>query len=150
MQTTNKLLLLISALLPAMAVASEAWVDVNVTSLHTKTTEHLNQRNLGAGVEYQALNQVIYLGGAYRNSFNRTSSYALAGWTPVRFGAVQAGLVAGAISGYSRMNNGGMSAAVAGLVRIEGARVGMNIFVIPPSMKDSPVTVGFQLKVKIL
>jgi len=134
--------------LPALASAGETWGNLNLTSYHTKPKQHLNRNNYGAGVEYHANSEVIFMFGAYHNSYNRTSVYALAGWTPVDVGPIQIGAVVGAINGYLGLNNGGITKAIAGIVRIEGERVGMNILVIPPALKESSVTIGLQLKCK--
>lgn len=142
------LFMLFGLILPALASADELWLDLSLTSIHSKPEQHLNQRNYGAGIEYHQGNDVLYMAGAFRNSYDRTSVYALAGWTPVELGLVKAGLLAGAITGYPGLNNGRITPAVAGIVRIEGEYIGANLIIIPPAIKDSPVTVGIQIKFK--
>ena len=56
-----------------------------------------NEANAGLGVRYQLRPDWSVQAGAYRNSINRTSAYAIAEWTPVRY----AGLFAGAATGYA-------------------------------------------------
>lgn len=127
------------------AMAGDVWLDLNLTSLHTKPEQGLNRQNYGAGIEYRT-GDILYMIGAYRNSYEATSAYVLAGWTPLSLGSFRAGALIGAINGYPALNNGGVTKAFAGIIQIEGKNVGMNIVLIPPAIKDSPVTLGFQIK----
>jgi hypothetical protein len=143
------LLVLITAALPTIATAGELWGAVNLTSYHTKPEQKLNTNNIGAGLEYHYAPTVLFMGGAFRNSYDNTSTYLLAGWTPLEIGSyIKIGAVAGAINGYPGLNNGGVTKAIAGLIRIEGETVGANIVIIPPALKSSPVTFGLQVKFK--
>lgn len=129
-------------------LAGETWLDLNLTSIHTKHEQHLNQENYGAGVEYHQSADVLYMAGAYRNSYDKNSVYALAGWTPIEFNKVKIGAVAGAITGYDACNNGGIAPIAAGLIRIEGNRIGVNIVLIPPASRHDPAAIGLQVKYK--
>jgi hypothetical protein len=122
------LLVLLVAALPCVASAGELWGVLNLTSYHTKPEQHLNRNNLGAGLEYHVNPTVLFLGGAYNNSYDHNSTYLLAGWTPLELGTyVKVGAVAGAINGYPGLNNGGVTKAFAGLIRIEGEKVGLQV-----------------------
>lgn len=133
-------------LVPSLASAGELWGVVNLTSVHGKTKNPLNQNNFGLGVEYHQSDEVLYLGGAFHNSHRRTSVYAMAGWTPIEWKAARFGVVGGIVNGYPKHNDGKVIPIVAGLIRIEGERLGANIFIVPPALKDTPVTIGFQVK----
>ena len=83
-------------------------LDISTTSYHTRqwARDSLNQDDPGVGLEYQLSGDWALAAGEYRNSYRRTSVYALAAWTPLRFALnagwrVAAGLDAGVISGYT-------------------------------------------------
>lgn len=134
------------ALLPACALAQNWWGSVNLTSLHGHTKKPMNQRNFGLGIEYHRSDELIFLAGAYHNSHRRTSVYALAGWTPLRWGHARFGFTGGLVNGYPNHNDGKVIPVATGLVRIEGERWGANIILIPPALKNTPLTLGFQVK----
>jgi hypothetical protein len=139
------------ALSVSVANAGDVWIDLNATSFHFSEGKY-NQKNIGVGFEYHLPNDdFLILAGRYRNSVNMKSTYLLGGWTPVEFKAgpvrFKMGAVAGAINGYPELNNGGIGAIGAGLVRAEYKDVGVNLFMLP-SAKKSPLTVGVQFKVK--
>ena len=133
-------------LLPSLACAGEFWGSTTLGSFHTKRYQNLREQNYGLGIEYHESRQVLYLAGSYINSHDRRTVYALAGWTPIDFGAIKVGMMAGVANGYPKMNNGRITPALAGLVRIEYEKLGMNLTLIPPRYKESPVTLGLQLK----
>ena|SRR5437867_12683042 len=143
-----KTLIILLALVPSLANAADTWGSLNLTSLHSRTENAMNQRNYGLGIEYHASSDVLYLAGAYRNSYEKTSVYALAGWAPVEVGIARIGVLGGLVNGYPKRNNAGVTPAVAGIVLIEGERVGMNLILIPPPLKKSPFTLGLQVKFK--
>lgn len=143
-----KKLIVLFALLPSLAAAAEIWGSLNLTSLHGKTDKSMNQSNFGLGGEYHIDGDLLYMAGAYRNSHRRTSGYILAGWTPLELGPMKIGLAGGLVNAYPKRNHGRITGAAALLVRMEGERFGANMFVIPPALKDSPVTVGFQVKIR--
>src|SRR6266404_2179730 len=118
-----KMLIILLALVPSLANTADIWGSVNLTSLHSRTENAMNQRNYGLGVEYHPSSALLYLAGAYRNSYERTSVYALAGWTPIEVGIARIGILGGLVNGYPKLNNAGVTPAVAGIVMIEGERV---------------------------
>ena len=54
--------------------------DLNTVSYHTRpwARQQLNQVNSGAGIEYQFSPDWSGMAGIYRNSYRRTTAYALA------------------------------------------------------------------------
>ncbi|EQD66226.1 hypothetical protein B1B_06212 [mine drainage metagenome] len=82
-------------------------MDVNLASYHTErwARHALNQRNLGLGLTAQFDRDWSISGGWYRNSYHRTSTYALLNWTPLHLALpagwrIAAGATAGLDSGY--------------------------------------------------
>jgi hypothetical protein len=136
----------ILALLPSVASAGDVWGSLNLTSLHAKTEKRMNQRNLGVGLEYHHNEELVLMAGGFYNSHRRRSAYLLGGWTPLEWKGARFGLAGGLVNGYPKHNNGKLYPAAAGLIRLEGERVGANIFIIPPFVKDTPLTIGFQVK----
>lgn len=143
-----KKLLAVLLLCPGFAAAGDFWLSATVTSVHLTSNHKLNESNPGLGLEYHTSSSMRYLVGAYRNSHRETSAYALAGWTPVSFGPVKLGLLAGVADGYQKLNDGNFTPVVAGFMPIEGARFGMNLILIPRALKKSPYTLGIQVKYK--
>lgn len=135
---------LVTQCLPAHA--ADNWIAASVTSYHADTHgEHYNSRNFGLGAERTDGN-LSYMAGAYRNSLDRTSAYALVGYAPIELGPFRFGIAAGAVTGYPRLNNGHVGPAAVGLIRYESGRFGVNVVLIPPVEKSSPITVGLQVK----
>lgn len=141
-----KYCLLLLTLMPLVAGAGEFWGSTTLGSYHTKRSQNLKEDNYGLGLEYHASSEVLYLVGSYINSHNKRTTYALAGWTPIEYGIIKFGLMAGVANGYPKMNNGKITPALAGLARMEFDKLGVNLTLIPPRFKESPVTLGLQLK----
>lgn len=118
------------------------WLVATLASYHFQTRD-LNEFNPGLGVEIPYAN-VRLVGGEYRNSFERTSWYAGATWTPLRWGPANVGIIGGVITGYTRHPALPM---VLPTVQIEGERIGMNVYY-APKIKDGSSVVGLQFKVK--
>jgi len=70
-----------------------------LTSYHFDRTKDYNERNFGAGWERQKDDWSIGT-GFYRNSIDKTTLYALGGWTPFRVLGTRVGLAAGPATGY--------------------------------------------------
>jgi hypothetical protein len=141
-------ILAFATLISTAASAADIWGSVNLASIHAATDQHYNQRNWGAGIELHTSPSTLAMAGAYRNSVNRESAYALAGWTPLDLAGAKIGAVAGLVTGYPAINNGHIAPAIAGLIRIEGERIGLNLILIPPLPQKSPLTLGLQAKFK--
>lgn len=118
------------------------WLVLTCCAYHFQVRD-LNEVNPGLGLEVP-YREVRLVGGEYRNSFERTSWYAGATWTPLRAGPVRAGLIGGAITGYTRHP---VLPMVLPTVQLEGDRVGANVFY-APRIKDGSSVVGLQVKLK--
>lgn len=60
-----------------------------------------NETNAGMGLRYTFSEQWSVQAGAYNNSTEKQTVYALATWTPLQLGPVRAGLFAGVATGYT-------------------------------------------------
>lgn len=138
--------LFLLALLPSVVCAGEIWGSTTLASVHTKRNQNLNEQNYGFGLEYHERRDLLYMAGSYINSHEKRSIYALAGWTPIDLGIIRLGMLAGFVNGYPKFNDGKITPAVVGLARIEFEKLGVNLTLIPPRLKESPVTVGVQVK----
>ena len=78
--------LLAATVAAPMAQAVDLSLDLNLASVHTEqwARDSLNQRNEGLGLTAQLDPAWSLSVGEYRNSYRRTSAYALAAWTPLR------------------------------------------------------------------
>lgn len=111
---------------PAIASAATTFsLDVNLASYHTErwARHDLNQRNLGLGVTWRAARDWSVSTGFYRNSYRRTSTYALVNWTPWHASmpegwCIAVGATAGLDSGYRSDELATQPLVAAALVRM--------------------------------
>ena len=134
--------------LAAPPVRADVWVVASVTSFHA-SAEHFNAENFGLGAEYTR-GAWSAMAGAYENSVYRPSTYGLAGYAPFVLGPFRFGGVAGVVTGYPGLNNGGVGPAAGGLVRLEFERFGANAVIIPKVTNRSPWTLGVQAKFRAM
>ena len=143
----------ITAAHAADAPASRLSLDINTTSYHTEAwaRRELNQVNPGLGLEYQASPDVGYTIGFYRNSYRRTSVYALGVWTPLHLAipgglTASAGLAAGLVSGYTRTECPVRPLAAGAVLRIRDRDgVGVNLLAVPNTPGGASGFIGLQL-----
>ncbi|SCC93614.1 conserved exported hypothetical protein [Thiomonas sp. X19] len=136
---------------PLAAHAGTLSLDLSTACIHDKAAARrsLNQVNPGLGVAYQITPDVGLSGGFYRNSFRRTSAYALAAWTPLHLAlpaglTVRLGLAGGLVSGYAHVSPVSPFAA-AGLLTLRTTQGwGVNIVAVP-NLATSSGFVGLQL-----
>lgn len=140
----------------SLFIASEAYADdmfdgdmwfVANTMSHHLSEQKFNEKNYGLGLEYHFTDDVFVMAGKYKNSVDKKSAYALGAWTPLRFGRVGIGIAAGAVNGYPALNNGKVAPIAAGIIRVEDKHLGLNVIAVP-KFKESPATIGLQLKWK--
>lgn len=120
-------------------------LDVNTTSVHTEAwaRRDLNQNNPGLGLEYQFSPNWSAMGGFYRNSYSRTSAYALGAWTPLHFDlpfslTASAGLAAGLVSGYTHNEVPARPWAAGAVMQIRNAHgYGINLLGVPNTTSGS-------------
>ncbi|MHB1700908.1 MAG: hypothetical protein ACYCSN_12415 [Acidobacteriaceae bacterium] len=137
--------------------AASRWaLDISTVSYHTRqwARDSLNQDNPGLGLEYQATPNWGLAGGFYKNSYSRTSAYALMSYTPLRLALpaawrVNAGLTAGVVSGYTSAEAPARPLALAALIEVRNRQgYGINLVAVP-NMGPSAGFVGLQLVVPI-
>ena len=137
-------------LLAGPAAALELHAVAHTVSAHSgQRTDQpgaaYNERNFGAGLRGQLSPAWSLQGGAYRNSYDRTSVYALADLTPLRVGPLHAGAFAGLATGYP-YNSGKVGAAGGLVLRLQGARVSAVLRLVPKvSSKQSSHTAALEL-----
>lgn len=141
------ILLLLSYGLPRTAMAADTWLTVGIASYHVDRSAGYNERNIGLGVEYDFTPDHAVSVGAYRNSINRVSRYALYRWTPIQLGYVRIGMLAGVVDGYHR-NGGGLAPAFAPTLTLDTRPVGVSLIVIPGVSKDVSTAIGLQAKIR--
>ncbi|MHB1666473.1 hypothetical protein [Thiomonas sp.] len=148
-------LVLLSALASPAAQAASLSLDLSTVCVHNKAAarRHLNQVNPGLGLEYPLSRNIGLAGGFYRNSFERTSAYALIDWTPMHLRlpaglSASMGIAGGLVSGYAHVNPVAPFAAAA-LIKIRGARRwGINLVAVP-NVSASSGFIGLQLVVPL-
>ena len=152
-QTTAQIVYRTGRARPRPQVAAQNLsLDLNTTCMHTRTyaRDHLNQVNPGLGLTYTFNPDWSASAGVYRNSFQRTSGYVLANWTPVHLNLladlrVSAGLTAGVLSGYTQAENPLRPFAAGAIVQLRTkAGWGINLVGVPNSRGGSGF-VGLQL-----
>lgn len=148
-------LVVLSAVASPAVHADSLSLDLSTTCIHNKAAarRHLNQANPGLGLEYQATQDIGLAAGFYRNSFERTSAYALIDWTPLHLRlpvglSASMGIAGGVVSGYAHVNPVAPFAAAA-LIKIRGARRwGINLVAVP-NVSASSGFIGLQLVVPL-
>ena len=136
--------------------ASRWALDISTVSYHTRqwARDSLNQDNPGLGVEYNCTANSGFAAGFYKNSYSRTSIYALATYTPLHISLpeglkVAAGGLAGVISGYTNQEAPARPLMAAALVEVRNARgYGINLVAVP-NAGQSAGFIGLQLVVPI-
>ena len=103
---------------------------------------NLNQRNPGIGVEVNH-----WHAGEYRNSLDRTSVYVGRDWETS--GAVKAGVLAGAVSGYNRLAGSPVLPLIAPYISAEYGRVGINVALLPNPIQWNESAVALQVKIRL-
>lgn len=147
----------ITAAHAADAPASRLSLDLNLASIHTEAwaRRDLNQVNPGLGLEYQASPDWGAAVGFYRNSYRRTSVYALGVWTPWRINlpgglTARAGLAAGLVSGYTRTECPARPLAAGVVLRIRDRDgLGINLLAVPNTPHGGSGFIGLQLVMPI-
>lgn len=134
------------------AFGAETWLVISTASWHPdrayERDRNLNSVNPGLGIERAISENLRLAGGAYVNSYRRTSVYAAAAWLPLRVLGARSGITGGAVSGYPYYE-GGVGPFAAALVAFEGARVGANLVLLPRVGDKSHGAVALQLKVRL-
>jgi hypothetical protein len=138
------------AALPA-AHAGQISLEITTACVHNKSAARsdMNQVNPGLGIEGAVTPDFGLAGGFYRNSFKKTSWYAVGQWTPlhIRLPAgwdVSAGIEGGLVSGYAHTNPATPFGAGA-LIRMRDASGwGINVVAVP-NLGASSGFVGLQL-----
>ncbi|MDE2268800.1 MAG: hypothetical protein KGL33_07285 [Betaproteobacteria bacterium] len=142
----------ITAAHAADAPASRLSLDLNLASIHTEAwaRRDLNQVNPGLGLEYQASPDWGAAVGFYRNSYRRTSVYALGVWTPLHLAipgglTASAGLAAGLVSGYTRTECPARPLAAGVVLRIRDRDgLGINLLAVPNTPGGGSGFIGLQ------
>lgn len=109
-----------------------------LTSVHVPRRD-FNQTNPGVGVECDAPDWAL-AAGEYRNSYDRTTAYALAAWLPVHAHNWSFGAFAGPATGYPLPVMGGLMARYA-----PPSGAGVNLVLAPPAEKQGSTMLGIQL-----
>jgi hypothetical protein len=103
-----------------------------------------NEVNIGAGLRRDIAGDLSGQVGFYRNSINRTSTYALLDVTPLHLGPVSAGGFIGAASGYVQTVR-----PIAGAVlRVDAGRFTPTLRLIPKVPGNKSASVSLELGVR--
>lgn len=116
----------LAAWLPG-ALSQERWITAHGIAVHLSPGDHCNSITTGLGAEYGSRDWRT-VGGFYRNSNCRWTVYAGEAWTPIHWGAVSFGAVAGVATGYVLP----ITPAAGPTITYEGKRYGANVVYIPP------------------
>lgn len=116
--------------------------------VETEAQVEYNERNWGAGLRWAVDPALSLQAGAYRNSYDRTSVYALADWTPLAAGPAHAQLRAGAFAGVATgypYRSGHPALAGGLLLRLQGERASLALRAVPKlSSKQSGATFSLE------
>jgi hypothetical protein len=132
------------ALLSCEARAADTYVIAHAASVHGATSDNykFNEVNPGAALRVDLTDTQGVQAGVYRNSYYKTTAYAVYQYTPLAIGPVRVGGFAGLASGYkaqSTLNVGALS-VVGGAYAV--ADVGGYTVAVRAVPRISPKTVG--------
>ena len=150
--------LIASLAAPAIASASTNWsLDVNLASYHLErwARQSLNQHNLGLGVTRYLTRNASVSAGFYRNSYRRTSEYALVNFTPLHVAlpggwALAAGATGGLDFGYRRCEIQSAPWVAAGLLRVVApGSWSLNLTAVPNAGAGRSGFIGVQMSMPL-
>ncbi|HLP99222.1 MAG TPA: hypothetical protein VK149_12345 [Sideroxyarcus sp.] len=124
------------------------YINQNVAAYHIdrKATETRNLRESNPGIGFERDDgETHQMVGAYKNSINKNSAYALFGYTPFQIGDyLRVGIVGGAVTGYEKP----VAPAAGLLATYQGDNgIGANIMVTPNVPKQNVYGfIGLQLR----
>lgn len=124
--------------LVAIWASAQTYVVATITSYHFDRDKTYNENNFGLGLEQRISDDWSVSAGFFRNSFDRQTEYAFAGYTPMEIAGWRTGVVMGGVTGYED----GISPWFTGVATRDFGSIGVN-FVF------SPAAVAIQLKVRI-
>lgn len=127
----------------------ELWLNPGFYSYHFDPDRHLNNNNLGLGLEYRYSPENSITAGRFNNSDRQISTYAGWYWQPFTIGSVRLGAMVGIINGYQKANNGDWIPLILPVASYEYKRIGINLTVIPTYNDVIYGALTLQLKVKI-
>jgi hypothetical protein len=142
-----KTLIPLLAYFPIVASAGDLWGVASVTSYHFNRSANLNENNLGLGAEFSLDDNTRVIGGAYKNSFDRTSAYGGVALVSNQWKGFRLALSLGFITGY----NDTPAFLLPSLIW-EGDRFGINLIPFPKcnACSDSASAgIGLQLKARV-
>lgn len=129
--------------------AEPVWLVANVGSYHPDreyAREHdLTGVNPGLGAEYAVRDDARLVGGAYRNSYRKTSLYAAAAWQPIEILGARVGVLGGLINGYP-MHEGRFGPFAALVASVELQRIGFNVVALPKVRDKAHGAIALQVK----
>ena len=143
---------------PVFAANTSRWsLDVNLASVHTEAwaRRDLNQHNPGLGATAHFNRDWSVSAGWYRNSYRRTSAYALVNWTPLHWSLpagwhIGAGGTAGFDSGYRTSEIACQPLVAAGLLRVIAPQGwSVNLTAVPNAPGRRSGFIGMQVSVPI-
>lgn len=135
---------LILAILPTQASATEQWLVISGASYHFRQNER-DWRQINPGIGYERASEregMYWVGGYFKNSYDRHALYAGVRWMPYEWGGIKFGGYALASTGYPS------PVLVLPGFSVEGKDVGLNV-VIAPNIGRYSGYVGMQLRVRM-
>lgn len=143
----------VRAFAAASASPAEVWLNAGVLSYHFERGRGLREDNWGLGGEVVLRNGHAVTAGSFINSDRARSRYAAFQWRPLRWrpgGArLSAGLAAGAFDGYPGYRDGGWFPAALPFLALEGARLGLNLYLVPDVPGRVHGALAFQAKLRV-
>ena len=124
---------------------ADTWIGIGGGTYHTCETCNYNGVNPGLGIQHDYTDNVRFIGGAYYNSFRKTSFYGGATWQPLQYGIVRAGIVGGVVTNYDNLK---IPLIALPVVSIEGSQIGLDVLGFPAVGSRSGI-ISANLKFKL-
>lgn len=130
--------------------AKSVWINAGFRTRHFERNAGMKENNYGLGVQVALSQTNSVIGGEFRNSDDACSRYLAWIWQPYAIGPARFGLLAGAIDGYPRMQNGGWFPVILPVVSFEYKAVGVNLTLAPGYKDKLHGAVAAQFKLRVM
>ncbi|OGA04832.1 MAG: hypothetical protein A3H35_10495 [Betaproteobacteria bacterium RIFCSPLOWO2_02_FULL_62_17] len=143
----------VQAAATAADFSPQVWLNPGIYSFHFDRDSGHRANNIGIGAEVLVTDDHALMAGSFINSDRQRSLYGLYEWRPLHWQIsgvkLSAGIAAGAFDGYPKYHNGGWFAAALPLLAVEGARVGVNLALIPNIPNRLSGALAIQVKLRV-
>ncbi len=125
------------------------WINPGFYAYHFQRDKGFRDNNYGLGAQYMLSPSSSVTAGLYRNSDNYESHYLGWIWQPLPLGRARLGMVAAAVDGYPKADNGRWFLSALPILSLDYRRFGVNFLVVPTYQNKVYGSFVTQLKLRV-